>query len=212
MDLSGITEELTAYDQKVRVAVLRETGIPTCVGIGATKTLAKLANHIAKKQPNWDGVCDLTQLNRYQLADIMKNIEVGEVWGIGRRISRRLNELGIYTVFDLARMKPEAARAEFSIVVGKTIQELRGISRIDLEEVADPQKQIISSRSFGLPMTDLQGVQSALSEFIAIACNKLRGQGLSTKRPGSYSWISPLQTISRASCSPWNQSKTAERS
>lgn len=176
LDLSGITEDLTAYGQKIRAAVLRETGIPTCVGTGPTKTLAKLANHIAKKQPSWGGVCDLTQLDRYQLADIMKNIEVGEVWGIGRRISRRLNELGIYTVFDLARMKPEAARAEFSIVVGKTIQELRGVSRIELEEVADPKKQIISSRSFGLPMTDLAGVQSALSEFIAIACNKLRQQ------------------------------------
>lgn len=176
LDLSGIAENLTDYGQKIRNAVLRETGIPTCVGIGTTKTLAKLANHIAKKQPTWGGVCDLTQLNRYQLADIMKNIEVGEVWGIGRRISRRLNELGIYTVFDLARMKPEAARAEFSIVVGKTVQELRGLSRIDLEEVPNPKKQIISSRSFGLPMTDLAALQSALSEFVAIACNKLRGQ------------------------------------
>ncbi len=176
LDLSGIAENLTDYGQKIRNAILRETGIPTCVGIGATKTLAKLANHIAKKQPTWGGVCDLTQLDRYQLADIMKNIEVGEVWGIGRRISCRLNELGIYTVFDLARMKPEAARAEFSIVVGKTIQELRGISRVDLEEVPDPKKQIISSRSFGLPMTDLPTLQSALSEFVAIACNKLRGQ------------------------------------
>jgi len=175
-DFSGITEDLTAYSQKIRAAVLRETGIPTCVGIGATKTLAKLANHIAKKQPSWSGVCDLTQLDRYQLATIMKNVEVGEVWGIGRRIAKRLNDLGIYTVFDLARMKPEAARAEFSVVVGKTVQELRGISRIDLEEVADPKKQIISSRSFGLPMTDLAGLQSALSEFVAVACNKLRQQ------------------------------------
>lgn len=141
-DFSGITEDLTAYSKKIQAAVLREIGIPSCVGIGATKTLAKLANHVAKKQPAWSGVCDLTQLDRYQLAEIMKNIEVGEVWGIGRRIAKRLNELGIYSVFDLARMKPEAARAEFSIVVGKTVRELRGISRIDLEEVAPPKSKL----------------------------------------------------------------------
>lgn len=176
IDLSGFNRDLSEYGQRIRGEVLRDTGIPTCVGIGSTKTLAKLANYVAKKQPKWKGVCDLTQLNRYELAALMQSIDAKEVWGIGRRISKRLEEMGVHTVLDLAKVDPEVARAEFSIVTSKTIQELRGISRLELEEMAAPKKQIISSRSFGFPMTNFFQMQSALSEFIAIACNKLRSQ------------------------------------
>lgn len=176
LDLTGIRDDLTLYGQRIRQEVLRDTGIPTCVGMGPTKTLAKLANHIAKKQAGWDGVCDLSALSRHELARRMSEIEVREVWGVGRQISKRLNEMGIYTVLDLAKLDPERARYEFSIVLGKTVQELRGMPRIELDEVTEPKKQIISSRSFGLPVTALPQLENALSEFIAIACNKLRRQ------------------------------------
>ncbi len=176
LDLTGIRDDLTKYGQQIRKEVLRDTGIPTCVGMGPTKTLAKLANHMAKKKTDWDGVCDLGSLSRQELARLMSDIEVREVWGVGRRIAKRLNEMGIYSVFDLAKLDPEKARTEFSIVLGKTVQELRGIPRIALDEMSEPKKQIISSRSFGLPVTTLPQLENALSEFIATACNKLRRQ------------------------------------
>lgn len=176
IDLSGFQQDLAEYGQRIRAEVLRDTGIPTCVGIGSTKTLAKLANHIAKKQPQWKGVCDLTRLNRYELAALMQNIEAKEVWGIGRRVSRRLADMGVYNVLDLAKLDPDIARAIFSTVTSKTIQELRGISRLELEEMVVPKKQIIASRSFGVAMVGMAELQSALSQFIAMACHKLRAQ------------------------------------
>lgn len=176
LDLSGIMHNLTEYGQKIRKEVLRDVGIPTCVGIGPTKTLAKLANHMAKKQTRWNGVCDLTALTRQELAREMRQIDVGEVWGVGSKISKRLNDIKIYTILDLAKWEPEAALKEFSITLVKTIYELRGTPRIDFEADMEPKKQIISSRSFGLPVTALNQLEDAISEFTAVACSKLRKQ------------------------------------
>lgn len=176
LDLSGITPNLTEYGQRIRHEVLRDVGIPTCVGIGATKTLAKLANHMAKKQPHWNGVCDLTTLSRQELARAMRHIQVKEVWGVGKKINERLKGMQIFTALDLARLDPETARQKFSIVLAKTIQELRGTPRIEFEADQEPKKQIISSRSFGMPVTGIQQLADAISEFTAIACQKLRRQ------------------------------------
>ena len=177
LDLSGIMQDMTQYGQQIRHEILRDTGIPTCVGIGPTKTLAKLANHMAKKQQQWNGVCDLTALTRQDLARAMRNIKAGDVWGIGRKISQRLNDMKIFTALDLARLNPETARKKFSIVLGKTIQELRGTPKIAFETDMEPKKQIISSRSFGIPITSMQQLAAAISTFTAIACEKLRQQG-----------------------------------
>lgn len=173
---TGIPEDLTEYGQRVRTEILRDVGIPTCVGIGSTKTLAKFANHLAKKQNRWNGVCDLTALTRHELAHEMRHIDVKEVWGVGRQISKRLYQMSIHTVLDLAKLDPEVARHEFSIVLGKTIQELRGISRIELEPDTTPKKQIITSRSFGSLVTTQSQLAEAISEFTAIAAKKLRAQ------------------------------------
>ncbi|NLY35267.1 MAG: Y-family DNA polymerase [Alcaligenaceae bacterium] len=177
LDLSGIRQNMTWYGQQIRHQVLRDVGIPTCVGIGPTKTLAKLANYMAKEQTQWNGVCDLTALTRQDLAQAMRNIKVGKVWGVGKKINQRLNSMGISTALDLARLNPEKARKEFSIVLEKTIQELRGTPRITFETDMEPKKQIISSRSFGFPVTSLRQLAHAVSEFTAIACSKLRQQG-----------------------------------
>lgn len=177
LDLSGMTQDLTQYGQQIRHQVFRDSGIPTCVGIGPTKTLAKLANHMAKKQKQWNGVCDLTALTRQDLAQAMHSIKVTEVWGVGKKISRQLNELGIVTALDLARLNPETARRKFSILLGKTIQELRGTPRIAFETDMEPKKQIISSRSFGFPVTGMSQLAEAISAFTTIACRKLRQQG-----------------------------------
>ena len=101
LDLDGFNADLTAYGQAIRRQVKCWTGLPVCVGIGPTKTLAKLANHIAKKQPEWAGVCDLGKLPEHALNDLLGRIEVGEVWGVGRRIREKLTRMEINTVLDL---------------------------------------------------------------------------------------------------------------
>lgn len=195
LDLQGFTLNLREYGQRIRRQVRQEIGIPTCVGIGRTKTLAKLANYMAKKQAQWQGVCNLQDLSRYELAAAMQAIELGEVWGVGRRLSRRLQALGRYTVLDLAKYSPELARQEFSVTLAKTIQELRGIACLDLADVdmLVPKQQIMSTRSFGTPIQSYQELADAISEFISIAARKLRAQQSEAKAIQVFIRTSPFR-------------------
>lgn len=175
LDLTGIPKlrELS-YDIRARVGLW--TGIPVCVGVGPTKTLAKLANFIAKRHPRSKGVFNYNDLSDALQVKLLSQIEVGEVWGIGRRIARRLADHGIYTVQDLRVAHTATLRAEFGVVVEKTQRELQGVQCMDLEDVAPAKKQIVSSRSFGQPVKDLAVLRDAMSTFVANACVKLRAQ------------------------------------
>lgn len=177
LDFTGLNVDLTAHGHAIRDRVRRWIGIPTCVGIGPSKTLAKLANHIAKKRPAWNGVCDLTALAETRLDALMASIEVGEVWGVGRRLTEQLNALGIRTVLDLKRADPKLIRRRFTVVLERTVWELRGIACLRLEEVSPPRQQIISSRSFGRPVTELQDLKEAITAYTSRAAEKLRRQG-----------------------------------
>ena len=139
----------TDMGHSIRGRIQRWTSLPVCVGLGATKTLAKLANHIAKKQPGFNGVCDLSSMPSTQLENLLSTIEVGEVWGVGRQISLHLNKAGIKTVLALRDTPTAWLRAKFGVVMARLGYELRGISCLALEEVSAPRKQIISSHSFG---------------------------------------------------------------
>ncbi len=176
LDLSGVPK-LRELSYEMRERVLRWTGIPVCVGIGQTKTLAKLANHVAKKHPRSKGVFNYNNLNDAQQAKLLSQITVDEVWGVGRKIAKRLALHGIQTVQELREAHTPTLRSEFGVVMEKTQRELQGISCIDLEEHVSVKKQIISSRSFGKPITELAVVQDALSVFVANATAKLRAQG-----------------------------------
>lgn len=177
LDLTGFRRQnMTQYGQKIRRRVRQWTGLPVCVGVGATKTLAKLANHIAKKNPQFNGVCDLNAMSLQEQDAWLSRIDVGEVWGIGRRLAPQLQEIGIDTVADLKYAKPSAMRSKFSVVMEKTIRELNGVVCIDLEEVAAPKKQIISSRSFGIPVTDLESLEQSITLYVSRAAEKLRRQ------------------------------------
>ena len=102
LDLTGFEKKnLVEYGQQMRARILKWTGLPVCVGVGSTKTLAKLANHIAKKQAQFNGVCDLNQLSEGALKDVFSLLDVGEVWGVGRKLAIKLKALGIHTVLDL---------------------------------------------------------------------------------------------------------------
>jgi DNA polymerase V len=176
LDLTGFNRDLKAYGQEMRGRILKWTGLPVCVGVGSTKTLAKLANHIAKKQSQFDGVCNLNQFTEDELNKVLSNIEVGEVWGVGRRLALKLKVLGINTVLDLKQADPEYLRGQFSVVMAKTVSELNGTVCIELEEIAPPRKQILSSRSFGHTVRDFNSLAESITLYMSRAAEKLRKQ------------------------------------
>lgn len=170
------SKDLIAYGQKMRKRILNWTGLPVCVGIGSTKTLAKLANHCAKKQPRFDGVCNFNEMSPDELKEILSKLDVGEVWGIGRRMAPKLQALGINTVLELKNANPQRLRQLFSVVMEKTIRELNGIVCTELEEISPPKKQILSSRSFGYPVRDFNGLAQSITLYMSRAAEKLRKQ------------------------------------
>lgn len=177
LDLTGFERrDLVQYGQKMRNMILLGTGLPVCVGIASTKTLAKLANHCAKKRPEFDGVCNFNSMPVQVLESLLMSIDVGEVWGVGRKLAPKLNDLGIKSVFDLKRADPSRLRRHFSVVMEKTIRELNGTVCIEIEEVAPPKQQIVSSRSFGMPVTTLEELAQSISLYISRAAEKLRNQ------------------------------------
>ena len=175
VDLTG-TPKLRDISYAMRERVVAWTGIPVCVGIGPTKTLAKLANHIAKKHPRSKGVFNFNDLTQLQRNKLFKQISVRDVWGVGHKISVRLATHGIYSVEDLRSAHTATLRAEFGVVVEKIQRELQGIFCMDLQEIVPDKKQIVSSRSFGQAVRDVAVLKDAMSTFVANACVKLRAQ------------------------------------
>ena len=177
LDLSGgPSGDLQQYGQDIRERVRQWTGLPVCVGIASTKTLAKLANHIAKKNPQFSGVCDLNAMTTAERERWFGGLGVGEVWGIGRRLAPKLAELGVSSVLELMRADPSMLRKRFSVMMEKTNRELNGMVCIEMEEISPPKKQIMSSRSFGVPVSDLQSLEESVSLYVARATEKLRHQ------------------------------------
>ena len=183
--LAGIPGDLVRRSRAVRARILKWTGLPTCVGIGQTKTLAKLANHIAKAAERKPGnypaelaqVCNLASLPASDLDALLAATEVGEVWGIGPRIADQLRVLGVRSVLDAARLDPATVRRRWSVVLERTIRELQGQPCIGLEQEPPAKQQIACTRSFGQPVTTLEPMVQAVSEFAARAGEKLREQG-----------------------------------
>lgn len=174
LDLTGIESvlSLVEFGQQVRERIGHWIGITVCVGIAPTKTLAKLANHAAKKYPATQGVVDLTNPDRQRR--LLALVPVDDVWGVGRRLSKRLNALGIITALDLANASPRAIRDQFSVVLERTVRELNGESCIELEEIPPTKKQIVCSRSFGVKVTQFELLREAVCEYATRATEKLR--------------------------------------
>jgi DNA polymerase V len=177
LDLTGFaSRDLIRYGQHMRKRIRKWTGLPVCVGIGATKTLAKLANHCAKKQPVFNSVCNFNTMSPEVLDGLLSQVDVGEVWGIGRKLAPKLQALGFNTVLDLKRANPERLRQQFSVVMEKTIRELNGTVCIELEDVSPPKQQIMSSRSFGQPVRDYNSLAESITLYMSSAAVKLRRQ------------------------------------
>jgi DNA polymerase V len=181
LDLTGMTDlsglvNLTRYAQTMRSTIRQCVGIPVCIGIAPSKTLAKLANHVAKKQKRYDSVCDFNAMSAEEMYTLLAQIEVGEVWGVGRRSAVRLQQMGINTVLELKRSAAKRVRAEFGVVMERIVAELNGVACLELDEVTPPRQQIICSRSFGLPVTLLADLEQAVIAYTTRAAEKLRSQ------------------------------------
>lgn len=177
LDLTGFqNRNLVQYGQAMRKRILKWTGLPVCVGIGSTKTLSKLANHCAKKRPQFNSVCNFNAMSPIELDCLLSQIDVGEIWGVGRQLAPKLQALGFNTVLDLKRSNPERLRQQFSVVMEKTIRELNGTVCIEMEEISPPKKQILSSRSFGYPVRDYNSLAESITLYMSRAAEKLRKQ------------------------------------
>lgn len=177
LDLTGFqTRDLVKYGQHMRQRILKWTGLPVCVGIGSTKTLSKLANHCAKKRQVFNGVCNFNAMSSTELDELLSQIEIGEIWGVGRKLAPKLQALGFNTALDLKRADPERLRQQFSVVMEKTIRELNGTVCIEMEEIRPNKKQILSSRSFGNPVTDYNSLAESITLYMSSAAERLRRQ------------------------------------
>ncbi|WP_019677500.1 translesion error-prone DNA polymerase V subunit UmuC [Arsukibacterium perlucidum] len=206
LDLSGLQQlqSLTQFGHGIRKRIQKWQGISVCVGIAPSKTLAKLANHAAKTWPKTGGVVDLTDKARQR--KLLALLPVGEVWGIGGKLTKRLQQLGIDTALQLADANPNYIRQHFSVVVERTVRELNGESCLALEEMAATKQQIISSRSFGERITDKQQMAEAISEYISRACKKLRHEQQHAKHLTVFLRTSPFSDKD----TPYSASKSVE--
>ena len=205
LDFEGMRDDLCATGRAMRAAILKETGLPTSVGFGATKTLAKLANHIAKtadrKMGGYPGhlaqVCDFGALAPAETAALFALTDVRCVWGIGRRTTEKLKAGGIATVLDLVRADAATLRAAFSVTLEKTLLELRGASCMEVDDAPPPRQQILVSRSFGNAITHVDGIIEAVSEFASRAAERLREQGSVASAIGLFFTTSPFRANDR---------------
>ncbi|MDB9529578.1 Y-family DNA polymerase [Oscillatoria sp. CS-180] len=171
-----VNRDLTDYGQQMRTTVQQWTGIPVSVGIAKTKTLAKLAAQVAKRNPDIEGVLDFETLE--DIDAVLAVIDIGEVWGIGKNLRAKLNALGIKQVLDLKQANEKLIKKKFGILTRRTVMELRGVPCFPMEPVAAPKTMRIVSRSFGHLVTELSDIKEAVATYTTRCAEKLRDDGL----------------------------------
>lgn len=187
IDLSGIRDRME-FARDLRDRIQRWTGIPNCIGIGPTKTLAKVANKRAKQG---DGVIDLTDPDARE--QVLAAFPVEDLWGVGRRWAAKLHDLGIHTGAQLRDAPDDLLLQRFGVVLARTQRELQGHACIALEEVEDDRQQIMVSRSFGQRIDDTAAVHEAIATFATRACEKLRRGGLVTTALWLFAHTDPFR-------------------
>ena len=213
IDLTGVKGNLVERSFKIRARILQWVGIPCCIGIGQTKTLAKLANHVAKTAERKPGiypdklmqVCNFAEMTQDEFKSVLAATPVNEVWGVGRRITAQLNEGGVQTALDLVRLDTATIRGKWSVVLERTVRELQGTSCIDLDDAPAAKKEIACTRSFGHPVTELSDLNEAVTHFASRAAEKLRKQGSTAHQVMCFVRTSPFRKdpqYSRSVCVP----------
>ena len=171
---AGKEFNFTDHGQHIKAVVQRWTGIPVSIGFAHTKTLAKIANRIAKKNSHHEGVFDLTTCG--DIDSILSQIKVKDIWGIGRQYTKKLNNHGIFTARELKYSNDKWIRKHLTIMGLRTVWELRGKPCIPIEDAPAPKKGIITSKSFGHPVTSLEELKEAVATYVSRAAEKLRSQ------------------------------------
>ena len=170
LNLGGLPDPL-GLSNRMRETVGKWTGIPISVGLGKTKTLAKLANKLAKKEKT--GCLQIDEDNR----DVISRVPIEDVWGVGRRLSVRLRRIGLQNAWAFASAPSSAVRAIGGVTLERTQRELAGISCLEMEEVPQPRKNTCCSRSFGKPVTGLEELEEAVANYAVRAIRKVRSEG-----------------------------------
>jgi len=207
VDLSGMPGDLARHGHRLREQLLQWVGIPSGVGIGPTKTLAKLANHIAKTAEQQPGrypahlaqVCHLGALSAEALQTILAATAVDDVWGVGRRLGAQLGACGIHSALDLAQLDPTTVRRRWSVVLERTVRELQGTASIGLAADGRGKQQIAVTRSFGQPVTALPDLEEAVTVFASRAAEKLRRQHGAAAQVLTYIRTSPFRQAAQYS-------------
>lgn len=163
------------YCRHVQKIIKKNTGIPVSIGLSTTKTLAKIANHIAKKDKKHEGIFCL-DIHGSDFRHILENLPISEIWGIGRRLNAKLIAMGIENAWQLKNCSPKFMQQHFSVVLERTVLELRGISCIELTDFHTPKKNIVASRSFGQSTNNLFDIEEAIRLHTCRAAEKLRKQ------------------------------------
>ena len=213
IDLTGIRGNLVERCFKVRSRILQWVGIPCCIGIARTKTLAKLANHVAKTAERKPGiypdklmqVCNFADMTTQEFEAVLAATPVNEVWGVGRRIAAQLNEGGVQTALDLAKLDTATIRGKWSVVLERTVRELQGTPCVGLDDAPAAKKEIACTRSFGQSVTELSDLNEAVTHFASRAAEKLRKQGSTAHQVMCFVRTSPFRQdpqYSRSICVP----------
>lgn len=194
LNITGIDSciHFEEFGRQLRQHVFASTGLTIGVGMGPTKTLAKSAQWAGKQWPQFGGVLALTADNPRRTEKLLSLQPVGELWGVGRRISKTLNTMGITTALQLARANPAFIRKHFSVVLERTVRELGGETCISLEDAPPPKQQIICSRSFGERITDYESMRQALCQYAERAAEKLREENQYCRHISAFIKTSPF--------------------
>lgn len=191
IDLMRLPLNLMDHMHSLRRRVKSWTGIPVCVGVGSTKVLAKLANRIAKKYPRFDGVFDIDDLSYERYCKLLKSVEVGDLWGIGRQSAKKLNRIGIHTSHDFYQSDVGVIETLLGVNGKKIYKELYGSSCIPIEAIPPARQQIVSSRSFGSDLKDFDELNQALTNLTRKAVNKLNNHQLATTTITVFIYTNP---------------------
>lgn len=183
--------DLTSYAIHIRETVMKWTGIPVSIGIATTKTLAKIANRVAKKYNGYHGVFNM--IDHPNMDKILSSIDVEDIWGVGRQYAKKMNKMGFIKARDLLTQEESWIKEHFTVVGLRTVLELKGFPCIELEQVQNHRKQIVSSRSFGRPVESLEELEEAMSSFCSSAVQRLRKQHCVAKQLCVYICTNPFR-------------------
>lgn len=208
LDLTGMTADPTETGRALKRRVADWVGLPVCVGIGPTKTLAKLCDHFAKTYPVFGGVVNWLDLAAPRRDKALAVTPAAEVWGVGPRTLAKLQAMGIRTAADLARMDPALARRHFGVVFERTVRELNGIACLPVEPKPARRQQILRSRSFAKASGDLNAVRAAVASHMTSVARELRREGCSALEIGVFFHTDPF----REDAAPYYAAKTVKLS